>query len=211
MKKVFAIMALVAAMFVANNAQAQLSVNLGYAPETFSSTINTTTTTSGYQGFFGGVTYNLGVAKGIGVALGAQYRLNLTSSESTLLTVTTKISDTQHLIDIPVLLNYGIAVNRQFKIVPFVGPMCSFAVAGNTKTTTHSSVTPLADTEINKDWYGDNSNNSRMNLNLVFGAAFNYEQFKLFGGYRLGLLDQNKADGVTVKTSGFFIGLGMGI
>ena len=53
-----------------------------------------------------------------------------------------------------------------------------------------------------------NSNRKQFDLLGTFGAAFNYKNIRLFGGYRLGLLDLDKSDNVTVKTSGLFFGLG---
>ena len=195
MKKVFAVMALVAALFVAGNVQAQTTINLGYAPETFV----TGNTSTNYQGFFAGFTQNFGLSKGIGVAAGAQLRLN-TRSYSTL---GVNAKDTQFLIDVPILFNYGIAINRDLKIVPFVGPMVSLALTGNTHVDT-----VLGDGDSN--WYGDNSNMSRLNLYAVFGADLKFNQFSLFGGYRLGLLDLY-SNNATLKTNGLFVGLGFSL
>ena len=195
MKKALAIVALVAAMFVAGQAQAQISINAGYAPEKFSTTWGNSTTTENYQGFFVGLTDNFTLSKGIGVAPGIQFRMN-TRSYNGLLGVSYK--DTQMLLDVPVLFNYGIGINRDFTITPFVGPMFSFAVAGNTKS---------GNTSVN--WYGDHSTRNQFNINLVFGAAAEFNKAKLFAGYRLGLVDQDKSsDNIITKTQGFFVGLG---
>lgn len=190
MKKVFAIVALVAAMFVAGNVQAQTTIHASYAPETFSSNTGSET----YQGFFVGLTQNFGLAKGFGVAAGAQFRMNMKSQ--TVLGTTTKA--TQTLIDIPVLFNYEIGINRDLSVTPFVGPMLTLALTGNTKV---GSFDPI-------NWYGEYGNRNRLNLNAVFGANVRFTQFNLFGGYRLGLLDQEKSDNFKMTTSGFFIGLG---
>ena len=64
MKKVLAIVAFVAAMFVAGNVQAQRIIYAGYAPETFV----TGNTSTNYQGFFAGFSQNFGLSQGIGVA-----------------------------------------------------------------------------------------------------------------------------------------------
>ena len=118
MKKVFAIVALVAAMFVAGNVQAQNMVYVGYAPETFTYTNSSTN----YQGFCVGFSKNVGIAKGFGVAAGAQFRMNMRSN--TELNGGLKTKETQTMIDVPVLFNYGIAINRDLVITPFVGPWC---------------------------------------------------------------------------------------
>ena len=78
MKKAFAIVALIAAMFVAGNVQAQTTIYAGYAPESFVSG----NTSSNYQGFFAGFTKNFGLTKGIGVAAGAEFRMNTKSGDA---------------------------------------------------------------------------------------------------------------------------------
>lgn len=195
MKKVFAIVALIAAMFVAGNVQAQTTIYAGYAPESFVSGNNS----SNYQGFFAGFTKNFGLSNGIGVAAGAQFRMNTKSGDTFFGFGTGK--STQALIDVPILLNYGIGINRDLTITPFVGPMLSLALVGNTKTSIGNSTTT-------SNWYGDNSRLNRFNLYAVFGADVKFSQFNLFGGYRLGLLDLNSSDNITLKANGLFIGLG---
>ena len=199
MKKVLAIVALIAAMFVAGNVQAQTTINLGYAPESFVSG----STSTNYQGFFAGFTQNFALSKGIGVAAGAQFRMNTKSESTTILGVTTTSKDSQFLIDVPILFNYGIAVNRDLKISPFVGPMLSLALVGNTKYSIGSNTSTT-------DWYGDNSNMGRFNLYAVFGANLKFNQFNLFGGYRLGLIDLYSSNAV-LKTNGLFVGLGFSL
>jgi len=197
MKKALAIVALIAAMFVAGKVQAQSMIYAGYAPESFVSGNNS----SNYQGFFAGFTKNFGLSKGIGVAAGAEFRMNTKSESATVLGVTTTTKNNQFLVDVPILFNYGIGINRDITITPFVGPMVSLALAGNTKVSIGSSTNT-------SDWYGDNSRLNRFNLYAVFGADLKFSQFNLFGGYRLGLLDLNSSDNITMKTNGFFVGLG---
>lgn len=195
MKKVFAMVALVAAMFIAGNVQAQSTVYATYAPESFV----TGNSSNNYQGFALGFVQNVGVAKGIGVAAGGQFRMNMKSETSTLLNV----KENQILVDVPILFNYNIAVNRDLSIIPFVGPMPSLAISGSTKTTEN-----VLGNTVTVNWYGDNTNWNRFNLYAVFGADVKFTNFNLFGGYRLGLLDINKSNNVTTKTNGLFVGLG---
>ncbi len=187
--------ALVAALFIAGNVQAQSTVYATYAPETFV----TGNSSNNYQGFALGFVQNVGVAKGIGVAAGGQFRMNMKSE--TLATVNVK--ETQILVDVPILFNYNIAVNRDLSIIPFVGPMPSLAISGSTKTTEN-----VLGNTVTVNWYGDNTNWNRFNLYAVFGADVKFTNFNLFGGYRLGLLDINKSNNVTTKTNGLFVGLG---
>ena len=80
--------------------------------------------------------------------------------------------------------------------------MVSFALSGKSKTTIGSTV------DSTLDWYGNNSNLSRLNLSVMGGVNVKYVRLNLFCGYQMGLLDLNKSDNVTLKTNGFFVGLG---
>ena len=202
MKKVLAIVALVAAMFVAGKVQAQTTIYAGYAPEKFAQTVGSNTSTSEYQGFCVGFTQNFGLSKGIGVAAGAQFRMNTKSGDALFGFGTGK--STQTLIDVPILFNYGIGINRDLKITPFVGPMVSLALTGNTHVNT-----VIGSGDYN--WYGDNSSRSRFNLYAVVGADVKFSQFNLFGGYRFGLRDLDSNNNVTLKTNGLFVGLGFSL
>ena len=198
MKKFITAMAIVAALFAAGKAQAQVSVNLGYAPETFKTSTSITTTTENYQGFFIGATYNIGIVNNLGVAVGPQLRFNSRNESGVV-----KAKNNQFLLDIPVLINYRFDINRNFSITPFVGPMLSYALSGNTKTTLNNNSTTTS-----FNWYGDNSDLSRFNLYGALGVSFAFDSFKLFGGYRFGLLDLDKGNYTTRKTNGMFVGVG---
>ena len=195
MKKALAIVALVAAMFVAGKAQAQNMFYVGYAPETFVES----NSSWNFQGFGLGFSKYVNLTKGLGVAAGAQLRMNIKSGDAIFGFGTGK--STQLLVDVPILLNYDISINRDLSIAPFVGPMLSLAVVGNTKTS-------IAGTSHTTNWYDDNSSLNRFNLYAVFGADIRFSSFNLFGGYRLGLIDLAKSDYSTLKANGFFVGLG---
>ena len=195
MKKVFAIVALIAAMFVAGNAQAQIIAYLGYAPETMKTTNSNSGVFSGrnFQGFFLGGAYNfeLPFVKGLGVTPGAQFRLNTGSDKP--------YTHTQTLIDVPILVNYAIPVSKDISVAPFLGPMLSIALSGTTKNKL---------TDDSQNWYGKNSNMNRFNLYGVVGVEGSYTNFMLFLGYRFGFLDLDKSSLSRTKVNGFFVGLG---
>jgi len=195
MKKLIAILALAVTMFVAGNAQAQIVAYLGYAPETFRTTDSYTGSFSGnnYQGFFLGGAYNfeLPFVKGLGVAAGAQFRLNTRNHNA--------CTDTQILIDVPILVNYAIPVSKDISVAPFLGPMLSLALSGTTKGNS---------TDYHQNWYGENAYLNRFNLYGVVGVEGSYSNFMLFLGYRFGLLDIDKLNGYKTKANGFFVGVG---
>ncbi|MBQ9474385.1 MAG: PorT family protein [Bacteroidales bacterium] len=217
MKKAFTILACTAAMLLCGKAHAQLGVNFGYAPVTLSTetTIgnNTSTSSSELNGFFAGVNYNATITGNLGVSLGVQGRFNIKtstgSSNFVVVSGDSKSTTTQFLVDVPVLLNYSLSLGSSAKLSPFVGPMVSYALTGNTHVKT--TVTVAGSSKTSEDdyaMYGDNSNNQRLDLSLAFGASFQYLDFRVFGGYRMGLLDLNSNDNIKTTSAGIFLGLG---
>lgn len=205
MKKIFAFAAVATAMlFAGNKANAQLGINLGYAPTTFSTTIETGAgdieTDHDMNGFFVGVNYNINLTGDLNVSVGADFRLNTKSDESTTLGITTKTTDKQTLIDIPVLFNYGLSLTNDIRVAAFVGPTFSLALSGETKTT-------IGSTEGTSDWY-DDTDLKKFDIGGTIGLSLSYDGFRLYGGYNLGLMNLSDADNTTAKSSAWFVGLG---
>ena len=217
MKKTIAIVACAAVMLFAGKANAQLGINVGYAPVTLSTATTigntTTTSTSEMDGFFAGVTYNYGISKDLGVAFGLQGRYNTkTSTGSANFVVVSgndKSTTTQILLDVPVLLNYSLPLGGSAKLSAFAGPTFSYAVYGNTHVTSTTTILGVSSTsETDYAMYGDNSTNNRLDITAAFGLQFQYNDIRLFGGYRIGLTDLNTNDNVKTTSSGLFVGLG---
>ncbi len=216
MKKAALFLAAAAFLF-AGNAQAQLGVNIGYAPVTITNATtlgnNTTTTTSEMDGFFAGVTYNYGFSKDLGVAFGIQGRLNTKTSTGSanyiVISGNDKSTTTQFLLDVPVLLNFSFSLGSSAKLTAFAGPTFSYALYGNTHVTTTTNILgTISTSEDNYPMYGDNSSLKRLDISAALGLQFQYNAFRLFGGYRLGLTDLNSSDNVKTTTSGIFAGIG---
>ena len=204
MKRTILILTAVAALLFAGNTNAQnLGVNLGYAPQTTTTTVGSNSTTSDMNGFFVGVNYNKVLSGNIGLSIGAQGRYNTKKTSNTILSATETTTRTQILVDVPLLLNFAIPFGSDARLAIFAGPVLSYALKGNTNVSEN-----VLNTSNDNDWYGENSNNSRLDLMGAAGVALEFQAFRLFGGYRLGFLDLNKSDNVTAKTSGLFVGLG---
>ncbi|MCR4816582.1 MAG: hypothetical protein K5842_05305 [Bacteroidales bacterium] len=60
-------------------------------------------------------------------------------------------------------------------------------------------------------FYGDNSTYNRLDITAAFGLQFQYNDFRLFGGYRIGLTDLNTNENIKTNSKGLFIGLGMNL
>ena len=215
MKKALIIMAAATMLFV-GKANAQLGINLGYAPVTLTTQVTagntTSTSTSEMDGFFAGVSYNNAIAGGLNLSVGLQARYNTkTSTGSANFVVVSgndKSTTTQILLDVPVLLNYSLPLGS-IKLTAFAGPTFSYAVYGNTHVTSTTTILGSSSTsETDYAMYGDNSSNQRFDLTAAFGLQLQYSDFRLFGGYRIGLIDLNSGDNVKTTSSGMFVGLG---
>ncbi len=207
MKKIFAFAALAAAvLFAGNTANAQLGINVGYAPQSYkmdytSGSISLKDTTS-MTGFFLGVNYNVNITGDLNVSVGLQGRYNTYSDENTVLGVTTKTNSTQMLVDVPILFNYGLSLTDDLKVSLFLGPTISYALSGKTTNTVGSL-------ETTTDWYKeDEGNQGAFDLGGTLGVCASFSGIRLFGGYNMGLMNLSKADNTTVKGSNWFIGLG---
>ena len=199
MKKSILIIAVIAALLFAGKTNAQsLGINLGYAPQT-----TTNFTPEEMSGFFGGVNYNHILSGNIGLSFGGQVRYNMKKNTNTILSATETTTHTQILVDVPVLLNFAIPFGSDARLAIFAGPVFSYALKGNTNISEN-----VLNTNTDYPWYGDNSHYKQFDLQGAAGVALEFQAFRLFGGYRLGLLDINKNEKTTSKTSGIFVGLG---
>ena len=199
MKKSILVIAVIAALLFAGKTNAQsLGINLGYAPQT-----TTNFTPEEMSGFFGGVNYNHILSGNIGLSFGGQVRYNMKKTTNTLLSATETTTHTQILVDVPVLLNFAIPFGSDARLAIFAGPVFSYALKGNTNFSEN-----VLNTNTDYAWYGDRSNYKQFDLQGAAGVALEFQAFRLFGGYRLGLLDINKNEKTTSKTSGIFVGLG---
>ena len=203
MKKVSFIIAAAFVMLLAGNAQAQLGVNIGYAPQTTTVASGSNSSSSDMNGFLAGVNYNHVLSGNIGVSFGGQIRYNTKTTSSTILSATSTTKQTQLLVDVPVLFNFAIPMGSDARIALFVGPVFSYALKGNTNISEN-----VLNTNTNVDWYGENSNNNQFDLMGAAGAALEFKTFRLFGGYRMGFADLDKREKVKTTTSGIFVGVG---
>lgn len=206
MKKVLTIAAVAVAMFFAGSTQAQngnLSVNIGYAPQTFNTVttiLNSDTKTSmDMTGFFAGVSYTSAVTSNLGLTVGLQARYNYGNEENTLL----KFNHTQFLVDVPVMLSFGLPLGNDIRLGIFAGPALSFAVQGETKI-----VGKISGNDDDEDWYEDGDDRQRFDISGAAGLSLQFRTIRLYGGYRMGFLDLNKNNNIKTTTQGLFVGLG---
>ena len=199
MKKAISLIAIAAFLLLAGKTQAQgLGINIGFAPQS-----TTNFTPQEMNGFFAGVNYNHALSNNIGLSFGGQVRYNMKKSTTTVLPASETTTYTQILVDVPVLFNFAIPFGNDVRLAIFAGPVLSYALKGNTNISEN-----VLNTSTDFNWYGEKSNYNQFDLLGAVGVSLRYQTFRLFGGYRMGLLDINKSDKVKSTTSGIFVGLG---
>lgn len=209
--------AVAAGLLFAGNANAQLGINVGYAPQTYTTKTtsgnSTSTSTKEMTGFFAGINYNVNLVKDLNVSVGLQGRYN-TSSDTVSGSVviasgSIQNTHTQILLDVPVLFNYGLSLSNAAKLSVFVGPTVSYALKGNDHRKVTTTVLGTSSvTESDNNWYGDNSNFKKLDVSLTAGLALTYNEFRVYGGYNMGLLNLTTTDNTTFKGSNVFVGVG---
>ena len=209
MKKLFIIAAFMTAFLITEKAQAQLNLNVGYAPELMTTKTPTHDTTLFYHGICLGLNWTFNLSDNLSLTTGAQYRINLRNSVEHIYLDTVFshhiTNERQTLIDVPITLNYDIAASEKITISPFVGPMLSWGITGETK---EQWLYPIG-TESRHEWYGDNSVINRFNVYGVAGIKVSFYRFTLSLGGRYGFLELNKRNtGTSKKAYGFFASFG---
>ena len=228
MKKVFAFVAVAAAMLVAGTASAQLSVNAGFLSNT--AKVHTETTALGVtktndtsavlgSGFYAGGSYNVELVGGLGFAPGIYFDMITKKEETKAAGVTSTTNSTLMDINIPLMLNYKLTFGDDFAVFAFAGPDVVFGLSAKSKTVIKS---PLGETTTETDAYKKEGNANkpamtRFDLGLMFGAGVQFSSIRFEIGYELGLLNrlgekETSAAGVTWKGSEkfnrFFVGVG---
>ena len=213
MIKVFSIISCAAIMLFAGNAAAQTGINIGYTPQVISITGNTSDTIS-LDGISIGFNQNLPLSGDLCISVGLQARYGFATKETSVnlgilgsANATAKYS--QFSIDIPVLLNYGLNINKDMRLTPFVGPTISYALSGKTTWSGNANVLGALNigTDGEDDWYEESDKTSRFDIGLTLGASLDYSKYRIFGGYNLGLLNLSTADNTTRKAAGWFLGI----
>ncbi|MBR1850738.1 MAG: outer membrane beta-barrel protein [Bacteroidales bacterium] len=221
MKKVFAFVAVAAALLVAGKANAQIGVNAGYASQSYINNYNNGnhTDTTSMTGFFIGANYNLNLTGDLNLSVGLQARYN-TASDSIQASLfgfagsKVKTTQTQILLDVPVLFNYGFNLTNDLKASVFLGPTFSFAVKGNTNVQGSANVlgTSLGSGGKDYNWYASTDdggyNYNALDISGTIGLCLDFTGIRLYGGYNMGLLNLHNSDNWTRKGSNIFVGVG---
>ncbi len=210
MKKIFFVL-VAAIMFIAVDAKAQFGVGAGY------NLLNTTTTIAdeseddSLNGFYIEATYGFNLLNGnwgtLGIEPGLRYTFGGEAEEEDVFGIKTRASFTEHYLDIPVHVKYGIdIIPSALNIHAFAGPVFSVGLASTLKAS-------VDNTTLKTNNYED-SDYGRFDLKIGLGAGVTIaERVNVKVGYNFGML--NRYTGEQVKdfkyktnTSVFYVGAG---
>ena len=186
MKKVFAIAAALMMLATAANAQ---SFGAGY--------VQSTANSASSNGFYAGFGYSAEIMPGLNLNPGLYYEL-LTSSTGASLGSWASYSGktTEHYVNVPLHLSYGINFAPTFKVFAYGGPTANVGIASSTKVS--GSVLGFGGSDT-IDNYKD-SNYGRFDIMLGVGGGVELmRKFRITVGYDWGMLDRDNRDNVVLK------------
>ena len=202
MKKILTTLLAATLMLLGTQAFAQVSVNAGY----LNSTLKTKNTSDNANGAYAGVSFNVPLAGGLAIAPGVYYSM-ITSKETASIgsIISGSGTFTEHAINVPVYLNYGIDLARDTKVFLFGGPTLQYGLASNVKYDANVAGISGSNTVSNYD----SENFNRMNVYLGGGLGFLVGAFQITVGYDYGMMNQYKGDNaINCHRSNLKIGAG---
>ena len=205
MKKIFSTLLAASLMLLGTQAFAQMSVNAGYLNST-QSFASSNTKSIASNGAYAGISFNVPISGGLAIAPGVYYSM-ITSKETASIgsIISGSGTFTEHAINVPVYLNYGINIARDTKVFLFGGPTLQYGLASNVKYDATVAGVSGSNTVSNYD----NANFNRMNVYLGGGLGFLAGPFQITVGYDYGMMNQYKGDNaINCHRSNLKIGAG---
>lgn len=205
MKKILSTLLAASLMLLGTQAFAQMSVNAGY----LNSTLATKNAKSGANGAYAGVTFNIPVAGGFGIAPGVYYSglFSKDSDAATIFGINLSGSTTfiEHAINVPLYLNYAIDLARDTKVFLFGGPTAQYGLASTVK---YDGSVGGASGSTKYSNYDDEDYN-RFNVYLGGGIGFQAGVLQVTVGYDYGMMNQYKDTDVACHRSNLKLGVGL--
>lgn len=115
-----------------------------------------------------------------------------------------KFSVSYNNLEIPVLVKYGVKATDDIAILPFIGPVFSYAFSGKYKLTEGGTTVEYGAFD-EKKWSGL----KRANMGFKLGCGAEYNNLYLEAGYQFGITDISKADAVSIHSNALFVNFGV--
>lgn len=211
MKKIAILFAAAALLLAAAPANAQLQVGAGYLNSTLSTTVRDNKASNNSHGVYAGLSYNIPIVAGLGIAPGVYYSLLFGKSASSvdLIFADAKFESKsqEHAINVPVYLNYGFQLVDDFKFFLFAGPTLQYGLSSKTTSTGDFSGAIHVGTENTIDNYASDSKYKRLNVYVGGGLGMNAGPVQVTVGYDYGLMNLSAAENVDMHRSNLKIGV----
>ena len=227
MKKTIALSVLCAALLCCAEAGAQLVIGGGFLNRNANMKTTMAYQDSSYRtrmgvgkGYYGGVTFNYDIWKGVGVSLGTYYSYSKHEE-----TYTETIGSWEYRysawyeqkeISIPILATYRHEYFREFFASAYLGPVARIGLSVKGHKQRVSSYDDLVDREEDIDFYAKDDNGEsrwkRFDLGFMIGTGVQYYGARFDIGYSFGLLERSN-EGIkngryeSVLVGHFFVGL----
>jgi len=168
-----------AALFSGFCAFAQLQVGAGFLYEF-------RTDSDALSGLYAGATYNIGIAKGLGIAPGLYYSIANHKEDYT--------RTTDQALNVPIHFNYGLQAGPG-KLFFYAGPTFALGLAYNSKTKVKVTKARI---ELSGDIdYYKNLDYNRFDVKLGGGVGYAIADHYIFNvGFDYGLLDRSKENDI---------------
>ena len=116
-------------------------------------------------------------------------------------------------LEVPLLIKYGFQANDEIAILPFFGPVFSYAISGKTKQLKLDELGKLT-TEYEKVGTFDEKKAhtgglKRANMGLKLGCGVEYSNIYAEAGYQFGVTNVCKEDDFTARSNAFFVNVGV--
>ncbi len=197
MKKIVSILA-ASMMLLGIDAIAQPAITAGYLRSFERGKSGSESVTQPTDGFFAGVDFTLPLGDYLNFVPGLYYAMTSKQNVADLYFVKADFGRrTDHMINAPLMLNYCIELNSDFRFFFCGGPTLSFGLASVYKVEKESI-----------DLYSKDGYLNRFDVMLGAGAGIEMmEKFRLSFGYDWGMLNRTSYDNLTVKRRQFHVGI----
>ena len=117
-----------------------------------------------------------------------------------------KFSVSYNNLEIPVLVKYGIKATDEIALLPFIGPVFSYAISGKYKYSDGGTSVEVGAFD-EKKWPNGNAL-KRANMGFKLGCGAEYNNLYLEAGYQFGITDISKGDD-GIHSNAFFLNFGV--
>lgn len=218
MKKIYALVLTAALLLAGTRANAQLMIGAGYlnSAETSSYTNSNSVKKMGLNGFYAGISYNIPIVAGLGIAPGVYASMLFGKTEDSGNIIGINFSGSskyqEMTINAPVNLNFAYKLNRDTKIFVYAGPVFQYGLSSTYTEDAKASVagvTLSGDPTVYDNYKGDNPSRKPFNIYVGGGAGLQAGSMQIILGYDQSVTNISAKDNTQISRSQIKVGFGL--